>query len=458
MLVLVLERPTRGGSWHCRVRRRPLATRVQAVAFVPAIVVAPLLPRVARRNPLRRRSSGSGLYLLFGGSAALLLSTAPARPVASRTSRRLCGRRREVVRPRDRRPLFLYHLAELDLYLGVLPFRPRRPAHPGCPRRSSRRWRRSSRRGFPDCVRTPRRRRVRVGVREPDPGAEHFVVAPFFLIAARLGRPGVLGGRASSRRGRDRVRAVPLRSRGSASSRRRDSDTLALLPIGSAYGSLLFDSIDSTVLAAVLSPPSCCCSFAARWALVLPAVTLLSCSRSPPTSGSASAASSRRRRERSSRGSVSASGTGSTVRCRTAPGPRCLEGVTDRLRSTRTSSSTVGRAGLLIGGPTPAGSRRPRWRSTSDGCHRPDGRTGRRGYVLTEDAVSPDGSRRARPRRRVDAVACGRRLVATATVVDGLYPTTLVRSCGHVDAERCRGGTLTARSPAIRSSTTMISS
>ena len=53
------------------------------------------------------------------------------------------------------------------------------------------------------------------------------------------------------------------------------SDTLALLPIWSAYGSLLFDSIDATVLAGGVLAAALFLFVPRRWALALPPVTLL---------------------------------------------------------------------------------------------------------------------------------------------------------------------------------------
>ena len=53
------------------------------------------------------------------------------------------------------------------------------------------------------------------------------------------------------------------------------SDTLALLPIWNAYGSLLFDSIDATVLAGGILAAALFLLVPRRWALALPAATLL---------------------------------------------------------------------------------------------------------------------------------------------------------------------------------------
>ena len=95
---------------------------------------------------------------------------------------------------------FLYHLAELDLYLGVLPFAAfvllavlaRRSDPVLAPFLAAA--------IALTCLAPARRRRVRVGVREPDPGAEHLLRRAVLPDrAARLGRPraaaSALGGR-----------------------------------------------------------------------------------------------------------------------------------------------------------------------------------------------------------------------------------------------------------------------
>ena len=198
----------------------------------------------------------------------------------TRPARRLLDRRRPLLRPRDRRPLL------------PLPPRRARPLPRRPPVRGVRAARRCSRGGSTPALApflaagialtrlgAARRRRVRVGVREPDPGAEHVrrrAVLPD--RAARLGRAraaaAALGGAAPSP---SRAALLPLAipferfiETGAI------SDTLALLPIWAAFGSLLFDSIDATVLAGGVAgggalPASCRVASRSR----LPRATLL---------------------------------------------------------------------------------------------------------------------------------------------------------------------------------------
>lgn len=94
-------------------------TRQQAIALVPAILTAPLL-LVSWREALRRYLS---MYVLVGAAAllVLLVQAARGRPVfgflgayqIASTSHYTVG---------DVTKWFLYHVSELDLSLGVLPF------------------------------------------------------------------------------------------------------------------------------------------------------------------------------------------------------------------------------------------------------------------------------------------------------------------------------------------------
>ena len=220
------------------------------------------------------------LYGLFAGSGgARARDAGRARPIADERLRRLCGRRRRVLRRGDGSAVLLYHLAELDLYLGVLPFA-----------------------AFALLTLTARRLEPALApflaaglaltasvllvvaafasrLRQPDPGAEHLRRrAVLSDRAPRLGRPWrVLGSHASSRSGT--VIACALLPLAIPWERFIEtgatSDTLALLPIWSAFGSLLFDSIDWMSLPAAPWPPSCCCWSDRAGCGVLPAVTLL---------------------------------------------------------------------------------------------------------------------------------------------------------------------------------------
>jgi 4-amino-4-deoxy-L-arabinose transferase-like glycosyltransferase len=99
------------------------ATRAQAVALVPAVLTAPLLLALFRRESLRATLRPfRWLYAAAVGGAALVLVVQLAR---GRSLSDLFGAY-SVVGESDYDPLevlryFLYHVAELDLYLGIVP-------------------------------------------------------------------------------------------------------------------------------------------------------------------------------------------------------------------------------------------------------------------------------------------------------------------------------------------------
>ncbi|HXG75218.1 MAG TPA: glycosyltransferase family 39 protein, partial [Gaiellaceae bacterium] len=123
-LVLELERPT--------VPRALLllalvgvafATRVQAVALVPAILLAPLARAALTPAPLRRTLAAfRGLYALVAGLGAVL---ALALLVAGRSGGDLLGAYEPVEEASydagEALRYLVWHAAELDLYLLVLP-------------------------------------------------------------------------------------------------------------------------------------------------------------------------------------------------------------------------------------------------------------------------------------------------------------------------------------------------
>ncbi len=278
LLVLVLEQPTTARQLGLLAAVGLLfATRVQAVAFLPAIVVAPILAAWLGRQPvwpaLRR------LRLLYGVVVVGGLLLVVAQVARGRSLTDLLGAY-SVVRDRSYDPetvarYFLYHLAELDLYLGVLPFA-----------------------AFVLLVVLARRLEptlapflaagvtltvsvllvvgafasvfaIRIQERNT------FVVAPFFLIALLVWVD----------RGLPRPRWVALPIAVGAAllpltipfeqfiNDSAFSDTLMLLPIWDAYGSLLFDSVDATVLAGGLVAAALFLLVPRRWAAVLPAAT-----------------------------------------------------------------------------------------------------------------------------------------------------------------------------------------
>ena len=191
LLVLVLEQPTPARQVGLIALVGVLfATRVQAIAFVPAIVAAPFLLALLGRRPLRATLwSFRLLYgLLAAGAVLLLLSAGRSWSVALGPARRLRDRRRELLRHRDCCPLLplppgrARPLPRRAALCGLRPARAARaPAGRGgrpVPRRGDR----------PLHVGSARRRRVRVRVRQPDPGAERLRRRS--LLPDRAPRPG----------------------------------------------------------------------------------------------------------------------------------------------------------------------------------------------------------------------------------------------------------------------------
>jgi hypothetical protein len=100
-----------------------------------------------------------------------------------------------------------------------------------------------------------------------------------------------------------------------------------------------------------------------------------------------------------------------------------------------------------LGGPTPGGLAETQLTvdERTGELRTPDGRPIEPGYVLTEDKIAPDGEPVARdPGLGITLWRVSGPLVATTTVVDGLYPND-TWSGDEVTwtRERCRGGTLT---------------
>ncbi len=133
-IVLALERPTTARQlWALALIAVAFLIRVQAVAlvvaFATAIVVFALLDERAARKRLRpgplfrRLTAFWPTWLLLGGGVVLLavVQVARSRPVteilgAYRAAGRVGYSAGDVAR------WFLYHVAELDLYLAVIPF------------------------------------------------------------------------------------------------------------------------------------------------------------------------------------------------------------------------------------------------------------------------------------------------------------------------------------------------
>ena len=124
LVTLVLERPTTTRLVVLLiVLGVAAATRVQAVVLVPALLTAPLLLALLRREELRvALRPFRWLYAVVLGGGALVLVAQIAR---GRSLSDLLGAY-SIVGESDYQPgevlrYLLYHLAELDLYLGIVP-------------------------------------------------------------------------------------------------------------------------------------------------------------------------------------------------------------------------------------------------------------------------------------------------------------------------------------------------
>ena len=152
-----------------------------------------------------------------------------------------------------------------------------------------------------------------------------FVVAPFFLIALLvwidrgLPRPPVLAWPAAIGAALLPL-AIPFErfiETGAI------SDTLALLPIWSAFGSLLFDSIDATVLAGGALAAALFLFVPRRYALALPLATLVFFAAMSWSVWAGERSFTQRLARRALlRASRPATAAGSTTPCRPAPGWR----------------------------------------------------------------------------------------------------------------------------------------
>ena len=456
-LVLVLERPT--------LRRQALlfglvalafATRVQAVALVPAILVAPfLLALLDHRRSLR--ATLAPFRLLFGvvaGGAILILGAQAAR---GRSLSDLLGAYAVVGdRSYDAETVarfFLYHLAELDLYLGAVPFAAFILLSA------------LARRRFPDlapflaagiAVTTSVLLVVAAFASEFANRIQErnmFFVAPFFLIALLVWVD----------RGLQRPRRLTLAVAASAAllplaipferfiEAGVISDTLAFLPIWDAYGSLLFDSIDATVLAGGVAAAALFVLVPRRYALVLPLATLLF------LGGVSYNVWKGEYGFPTARVSAGALFNGIRIGQRDWVDRALPEGATAGFVWTgRTDRFAVNQNEFFnrkvgpiyyIGGPTPGNLAETEVTIDEEtgeirttGGERVDAR-----YVLTEDAITPDGVVIARdPGIGITLWRVDGPLVATATEVEGLYPndTWSGREVTWT-RERCRGGLLT---------------
>jgi hypothetical protein len=124
VLVLVLERPTplRQGLLLAAVALA-YATRVQAIALVPAIATAPVLLAWLDRRGWRSLGAYRVLWTALGAATALVVAVQLARGQSLKGvlgAYEAAGNYEYAAGPILR--WLLYHLAGLDLYLGVVPF------------------------------------------------------------------------------------------------------------------------------------------------------------------------------------------------------------------------------------------------------------------------------------------------------------------------------------------------
>jgi Dolichyl-phosphate-mannose-protein mannosyltransferase len=123
-LVLFLERPSLGRTLALvAVCGLAFGTRAQALALLPAILSAPLLLVSFDRREWRALGEYRHLYRIAGTGFALVLAFQLARghsPLAVFGAYKALGESHYAARPVVR--WFVYHIAELDLYVGVIPF------------------------------------------------------------------------------------------------------------------------------------------------------------------------------------------------------------------------------------------------------------------------------------------------------------------------------------------------
>ena len=123
-LVVCLERPTLARQLVLlAVCALAYATRAQAVALVPALVTAPVLLVWWRRESWRSLLAFRWLYGILGAALVLVLAVELARghsPVAALGAYETAGHQHYAVGSVLK--WLLWHVAELDLYLGLLPF------------------------------------------------------------------------------------------------------------------------------------------------------------------------------------------------------------------------------------------------------------------------------------------------------------------------------------------------
>ena len=454
-LVLVLEKPTLARQIGLFVLvGLCFATRAQAVAFIPAILLAPLLLVVLAGRPVRDLIRFRTLYALVGAGTVVVVA---AQAVRGRSLSDLLGAY-SIVGDKSYDPetvarYFLYHLAELDLYLGVLPFAAflllvlvaRRLDPPVVPFLAA---------GIALSVSV-----LLVVAAFASVFANRiqerntFVVAPFFLIALLVWLDrGLLRPRGRAVGAAAVAVLLPLTIPwGRFIETGAISDTLALLPIWSAFGSLLHDSIDLTVLAGGAVAAALFLFVPRRYALALPLATLLYFAvvsnnvwfgeHGFKQASAGALFSGIRTGDRDWIDDAVPKGTKVAV---------VWTGVTDRfvVNQNEFFNRSVGPI-YYVGGATPGGLAETEVHvDEGDGSIRlADGSALDVPYVLLESTISPDGSVVTRdPAIGVTLWRLDEPLVSTKTEITGLYPNDTWSGPTVTYVRRnCHGGILSVR-------------
>ena len=456
-LARVLERPTAGGQVLLLALIAVAYTiRVQAIVLVPAALTAPLLLALfERRRSTLRPFLAAYVTVLSGGAALLAFQLARGRDLSE-----LLGAYRVVGEGGYDVGLVLdylvWHLAELDLYLAVLPVAATLVLLVGAgslPRRLQEHlavtialtsWLAVAVAAFASRFAANR-------IQERN----FFVVAPLLLICLVVW----------AERGAPRPRLVAFVAAATAAlapilipferfiETGVVSDTLALIPLWRLYGHLIGSSVDWTVGVAGVVLGGLFLLVPGRWAAMLPAVVLVAFALVFQTVWWANVPGG------GARGFKAASagalfqgiqlGDRAWIDDAVDAGRVAVlwSGVPDRfvVNENEFFNRSVGPV-YYLGAPTPGGLAETEVRKRgSDGSYRTTTGEAIRGpYVLVHDSIAPDGVPVARdPGRGMTLWRIDGPLIATTTTVEGIYPgDTWSGRRVTWTRKRCSGGTL----------------
>ena len=458
-LARLLDRPTAGGQVLLLALIAIAYTiRVQAIVLVPAALTAPILLALfeRRRSTLRPFLPAYGI-VVAGGAALIAFQLARGRDLSE-----LLGAYRVVGEGGYDVRLVLdylvWHLAELDLYVAVLPVAatlvllasafslPRRLQEHLAVTIALTSWLAVAVAAFASRFAANRIQERNL-----------FVVAPLLLICLV----------AWVERGAPRPRVVAFAAAGIAAlapllipferfiETGVVSDTLALIPLWRLYGHLIADSVDWTVAVLGVVLGALFLAIPRRWALALPAVVLVVFAvvfqsvwwANVPGGGArgfkaASAGALFQGIQVGDRAWIDDAVDGGRVAV-------LWSGVPDRfvVNQNEFFNRSVGPV-YYVGAPTPGGLAETEvTKREADGTYRTaEGQPVRGPYVLLDDSITPDGVPAARdPGRGMTLWRIDGPLVATTTTVEGLYPgDTWSGKTVTWSRERCGGGTLLA--------------